>query len=432
MRARASVLGLLGPLDDHEGAPPPGANLGNSYAQQLERHLLSQAADAWDTPRLATALTWLESFVAATGRTLFVPARGRHLLASCSARIWNRRTIDLLTEHIVTSEPLRRTRGEHVSIDAARSYSSAIYLLRCREAGYDIAPSDESFVAPLAAKTTRRAQPLAQQERTLGTGIRAVHFTAAAKAGFDRTSRRGVQRWAVAIASHNLFLRGGEPGVPDNARHEPRRILRGSSFQWQQPVRCSTGRLWLLVWIVPIKDPEGKHTGFPSPVARRHDGPFLSDPLCPYDALAIAWWQRMHPSLAFPLDARQHPAPQWWLAPSDSALLSAPLFLGDGGEVWRTLDSLVVFKEIAQAAGIDPASVGAKAVRIGGATDACERLGAAGKRAIIRRGRWCSLVGLIYQRELVSTQLAMSAELGDAISESLEELGLGWVQPASV
>ena len=110
-----------------------------------------------------------------------------------------------------------------MSIDAARSYSSAIYLLRCREAGYDIAPSDESFVAPLAAKTTRRAQPLAQQERTLGPGIRAVHFTAAAKAGFDRTSRRGVQRWAVAIASHNLFLRGGEPGVPDDTN-------RGASF----------------------------------------------------------------------------------------------------------------------------------------------------------------------------------------------------------
>ena len=115
----------------------------------------------------------------------------------------------------------------------------------------------------------------------------------------------------------------------------------------------------------------------------------------------------------------------------DPALLAAPLFLGDGGEVWRTSDSLAIYKEIALAAGIDPAPVGAKAGRIGGATDARDRLGPAGEKLILGRGRWCSLVGLIYQRELVSTQLALSADLGDAMSESLEELGLGWVQPAS-
>ena len=79
-----------------------------------------QAADAWDTPRLATALTWLEHFVEATGRTLFMPARDRHS-RGC---IWNRRTIDLFIQHIVTSAPLRRTRGEHVSIDVARTYAS--------------------------------------------------------------------------------------------------------------------------------------------------------------------------------------------------------------------------------------------------------------------------------------------------------------------
>lgn len=427
VRTRAAALGLLGPLEEAGSAPPVGADPGNAYVQQLERHLLSQAADAWDTPRLATALTWLEHFVEATGRTLFMPARDRHS-RGC---IWNRRTIDLFIQHIVTSAPLRRTRGEHVSIDVARTYASAVYLLRCREACYDIAPAEDNFIAPLAAKTTRRSQPLAQQERALGAGIRAVHFAAAAASGFDRTSPRGVRRWAVAIASHNLFLRGGEPGVPDNARHEPRRILRGRSFQWQRPVRCSKGRLWLLVWVIPIKDPEGKHTGFPCPVARRHDGAFLSDPLCPYDALAMAWWQRMHPASAFPLDAYGQPLQNWWLASVDPTMLAAPMFLGDGGEVWRTSDSLAIFKEIAQAAGVDPAPVGAKAGRIGGATDARERLGAAGERAIIRRGRWCSLVGLIYQRELVSTQLAMSADLGDALSESLEELGLGWVQPAS-
>ena len=55
---------------------------------------------------------------------------------------------------------------------------------------------------------------------------------------------------------------------------------------------------------------------------------------------------------------------------------------------------------------------------------------ASGEKLILGRGRWCSLVGLIYQRELVSTQLALSVDQDDPMSESLEELDLGWVQTA--
>ena len=38
----------------------------------------------------------------------------------------------------------------------------------------------------------------------------------------------------------------------------------------------------------------------------------------------------------------------------------------------------------------------------------------------------------IYQRELLEDQLQLSAEIGDVLADSLEELGLGWVQPACV
>ena len=147
VRARASALGLLGPLDDEGGAPPLGAHAGGAYAARLQQDLLAQAAEAWDTPRLATALTWTERFVEASeGRTLFLPARDPR---GDAGKTWNRRTLDLLAHHICTSTPLQRTRGEHVSVDVARSYAGAIYLLRCREAGYDIAPHADSFVAPL-------------------------------------------------------------------------------------------------------------------------------------------------------------------------------------------------------------------------------------------------------------------------------------------
>ena len=430
VRARASALGLLGPLDDEGGSPPLGAHAGGAYAARLQQDLLAQAAEAWDTPRLATALTWTERFVEASeGRTLFLPARGPR---GDAGKTWNRRTLDLLAHHICTSTPLQRTRGEHVSVDVARSYAGAIYLLRCREAGYDIAPHADSFVAPLATRTVRRSQPLAQQQRALGTALRAVHISAAATAGFVRRTRQGKERWAVLVGSHNLLLRGGEPGVSSTARAEPRRILRGRSFQWQPPSHSIRGRLWLLVWVVPIKDPTGKHTGFPCPVGRRHDGVLGSDPLCPYDALAEAWWQRMHGDVAFPVDSAGQPAVAWWTAPVDATRLALPMFLGASGRTWTTDDSRALFREVAQAAGLDPTDVHARAARIGGATDARARLGDAGRQAIQRRGRWCSEVAQIYQRELLEDQLQLSAEIGDVLADSLEELGLGWVQPACV
>ena len=36
---------------------------------------------------------------------------------------------------------------------------------------------------------------------------------ALAERGFDRSSARGIVRWAAALLAHNLLLRGGEVGV---------------------------------------------------------------------------------------------------------------------------------------------------------------------------------------------------------------------------
>ena len=78
----------------------------------------------------------------------------------------------------------------------------------------------------------------------------------------------------------------------------------------------------------------------------------------------------------------------------------------------------------------DATRVGAKALRIGGATDCREYTGEAGKGLVKRRGRWASDVAEVYQRELVGTQLELSARMGSAFDTSLEEVVPGWVQPA--
>ena len=100
--------------------------------------------------------------------------------------------------------------------------------------------------------------------------------------------------------------------------------------------------------------------------------------------------------------------------------------------MWTTEDSRKLFKRIAEAAGVDPASVGGKACRIGGSTDAKDRTGEVGKAIIKRRGRWASDVAEVYQRELLGEQLDLSAALGDAVGEDLESLCEGWAQPVHV
>ena len=67
--ARAAELGLTGPLG--LDSTPEGASRGGSFARRLESELLASASDAWDVPRLSSALTWVGPFVEATGRTLF-------------------------------------------------------------------------------------------------------------------------------------------------------------------------------------------------------------------------------------------------------------------------------------------------------------------------------------------------------------------------
>ena len=427
--ARAAELGLTGPL----GAviAPAGASAGGAFARQLEAQLLSSAADAWDTPRLASALTWVAPFLESTGRDFFVPAFGSTPTAEAGKR-WNRRSLDMFTKFITSSTPIGAARGEHVSQASAKSYSQQVYLLRCREADYDVAPADVGGYAGRGdGKTTKRKEPPAA-ERALGSGIRAVHLAAAAAAGFDRKSVRGEIEWCAAVGSHNLLLRGGELGVPDNARHEPRRVLRARHLSWRAANRASKARLWLLVWVIPIKDPEGNHKGYPIPVARRHHGPLGSDPLCAYDAFARVYWRKLGGATPFPVDSFGRPTEDWWRRDHPPSFLEAPFFTQLSGAIWTTECSRRLFKRVATSAGIDPDSVGGKASRIGGSTDAKERTGEAGKAIIKRRGRWASDVAEVYQRELLGVQLDLSATLGEAVGEDLEALCEGWAQPVHV
>ena len=182
-----------------------------------------------------------------------------------------------------------------------------------------------------------------------------------------------------------------------------------------------------------IKDTKAKHKGTPLPILRRHDGAFLSDPLCAYDAIAMAWWIRTGGTQApFPTHLGQ-PKPNWWLeaaARPTPGMLDVAFFSYQSGEIFRTSTMRMLARRVATLAGLDTALVGAKSFRVGGATDLRALLGEAGRAMIKQRGRWASDVAEVYQRPLLGEQLQASAMVGSVVSASIEELAMGWAAPA--
>ena len=429
--ARAERLGLTGPLgspDDYAvtGVAPPEKN---SLAASLEASLRLRMATSLDLPRLNTALTWWENFqVANEGTLVFKPALNA---ASNSGRLHNRKVIDLFGEYIRRSAPLGKTSHGVVQASAIASYQSVILIFRSKEARYDIAPADTNIVMPGALKAMRAQDP-PTGERARNVGLRAMDLRKAAEAGLDRVSAGGAVEWAGMLLSHSALLRGGEEGVADGIQPDPTRIITWSKIVFKAAIKESRFRPWLISLVVPIKDANKTRKAYPIGVPRRHDGPFLSDPLDPYDAMALAWWLRARAGaspLNFPRDDAGRPAPGWQLqAPAPD--LSAPFFADPGGAPFTTSRVRARNKRIAALAGLDPADVGAKAGRIGGSTDYRERQGAAGAAIIRQRGRWNSDVGEIYQRPLVAEHLAAAADVGNACGDDLERICAEFAQAA--
>ena len=424
----AGRLGLTGPLGINYGS---SSGEGAALVRDLMESLHRRGSQQWDLPRIWTALTWFDGFLQATEREPFVAAIPPDELAGF---IWNRMTLDLFGEYIRRSPPLAATRGEHVSGEAISSYKGCIRLLRSREARYDIAPDDVNLNMPLALKGMRREDG-PPGDRRLSRGLRAAHLRDAAAAGFDRSSTQGKVEWAGELTGHNLALRGGEMGVPDNAAPDPQRIITWKKIAWRPPRVESANRPWVTVSVVGIKDVSARKKGRPLPIGRRHDGPFGADPLCTYDAIAAAWWaRRAPPGTPFPCDDLGRPAADWWQrcprhagAPGDDEAF----FSHTDGTVFTTSTVRALNRRVAMLAGISPDDVGAKALRIGGATDWREQLGDAGKDIIRRRGRWESDVAEVYQRPLVAPELAASMQLASACGADLEALCDGWAQAAT-
>lgn len=425
---RAERLALLGPLGADFDYGDMGDESGAAgFQSQLLERVRRRAANAWDLPRLGSALTWFEAFLTATRRVPFVPALGSDA-AGVRGQIWNQVTLDQFLEFLLSSRPLGKANGEVIKADYAASLVACIRTLRSREARYEVAPAAGNLVAPLAQKATRRDEA-PPGDRELRRGLRAMDLAAAARAGFDRSTPQGKINWAALIAAHNLLLRGGEAGAQDDVPVDSRRVITWASIVWQRPCAESGWRPWLIVWVFPIKDTHARGKPWPVPIVRRHDGALGADPLCAYDAILLAWWSRRAPAAALPREL----GGEWWaVAPAPTATTAddQPFFTSAPGVIFRTSTFRKLVQSAGAAAGIPADELGAKSCRIGGATDLRERLGVESQRTVKQRGRWCSDVASVYQRPLLAEQLHASGVMGSAVGADLEQICTGWAFPA--
>lgn len=421
-RAMAGALGLLGPLSgaesrDHWVTPP---SLGESAALQQLRASADfrlQNASGASSSHLRTALGWLHRFKGVfPGRRLFLPYSSS---ADVESAAYNEETFRLLGEFIRGHGSVRVGHtGEVVLSCTISDYISAIRAFVSREAGYSLLVSGGNLRLPKQLLHMRREDgPAGARELSRALTARVLRKLWRVP-GFDHSSRRGILRWAVLWAGHNLLLRGGEFGAPDRKQFSSTIGITLADVEWVAPCEETAGYCVAVVDVLPIKNVDENRVRTPMLIRRRATGAEPVAMLAAVDGCAWTAVRRLYDARAQEVPSHLHGV--------------APLFAGPEGAV-HTADVLEFIREAAAAAGEDPAQFNARALRIGGATDLYHILGPdEAERTIQKRGRWCSECHQVYTRMSATSMCSVSAQMADATGVDLEAFRSGYVMPAVV
>ena len=383
----------------------------------LHSSLRVRVRASWDVKRMGTALTWAEDFVCDTDRQLFLPLA---YVGEMAPLVHNQQTLDYIAEYMVRRGSIQRGRlGTALASDTISTVVGQIALMAADGFHYRVTVPEVNTVMARSMKEIRREAGPSGARREC-QGLRAQHFRlVAGRPLWDRSSGYGRLRWRVCITAHNVLLRGGEPGAVEGRDFDASRGLTVASVELRDPCADSDWCEWLILLVVAIKDFRARHRAVPMLIRRRRplaEVPFESDPLCPYDAVVAQLRQRQ----------AEVPEARWPVT---------PLFARADGVAIDTADVRAFAEELAaevRLGGVEIGRVGAKSLRVGGATDMRDIFGDDYAPQLIReRGRWASDVALIYQRALARAHLSGSARVGDAAGLDLESLCAGWVQPAT-
>lgn len=426
VRTMAASMNLLGPL----GGGTERRDVWYAHPSPTERSVITTLRTGADmrvssfveegrAAHLRTALRWLERFFSTTpSRVPFVPySHGGDLQAAA----YNEETFRLFAEFVRQHGSVRSgAAGMAVSASTIADYISALRAFLSREAGYNLRLEGGNLRLPKQIQHMRREDgPAGQRELSRGMTARILRKLLLAP-GFFTSRREHLLRWAVLWLSHNLLMRGGEPGVTDKATFSPTTGLTIADIDWVEPCEETAYFAALVVDLMPIKDTNNTRQRIPCPVRRVSSRPTQRLPVEPE---ACAW------------DAVR----RYWLVRSEEVgqadWTQAPFFTHADGVPVCTSDVRTFIRQAAEAAAEpEPEDFYARALRVGGATDLYFIMGSASEaEAVLRkRGRWCSAIGQIYARISATAMLSTSAALNQANSVDLEAFRHGYVMPARV
>ena len=408
------LSGMLRPDESPSWAAPPCP-----FEAELEKSLRQRSREriqrSTEPESLLTALGWFRIHQAAFPNLIpFQPLTGGS--GDMAASAYNERTIIRLGE-IMRLYGSRRPgeRGRTLAAGTIGGVLSTFRGLCTREAGYELELRTGRPGVKRVLKDMRREDgPRAVRRKR--EGFKAQHFQLAAEQGFDRTSRRGIRRWAVMHFCHNAVARGSSAGVSrPSDDFDPARGLTCTDVQLDLE---KTGLPGLIADVFPGKDCERRHVKRPIPISSRPSGSWGGPGNDPRDAyLAI--------KAEYDYMLAEVPAP---MRPT------TPFFRKQGTvDPIATRDVACYVAEAREACGfIREDHELAHELRIGGASDIRDYFGSTdGKQLLIDRGRWMggADIAFIYARTSAEAQYDTSARMGNANSRALEVVRPGWTQP---
>ena len=418
----AERLGIIEPLVRRRGE--------SDLSLDLRRGARERALRAVDAGRMRTMLGWAHDFVVGTGRESFFVDDDD----DGGSRRGNAEVLDAFSEFMRRSGSKRKgSEGKLLKADGIQAIVAMARQLRELSTRGRIVDDVAVTTLGWGYRSMRREEPPSDSRRSR-RALRASHLRRVAAGGRDRSSHQGRNDWAAALTGHNGILRGGELGSVEgrSGGFDAAFDMTWRSITWCLPNGDSRGRLWLILWVVPIKYRATRNaTAHPIPIVRRQwGGTAGDDPLCAYDALWLHWLAQLGEP---PVSARQDRQGrlQGGRLEASHSMAASPLFRGMEGLPWNTADTRRLARDIAAVCGEDPEEFGASSLRAGGATDIREILGDSSQEIIKQRGRWASDVAEIYQRALLRVQLDASGAMASAHGVDMEALCAGWSQPTS-